>query len=36
MQAAKCVAEFDFRYNNGIGLGVSDDARIDCALRGTI
>lgn len=28
------LAEFDFRYNHRIALGINDDARADAALRG--
>jgi hypothetical protein len=28
------LAEFDFRYNNRIGLGVNDRARADKLLKG--
>jgi hypothetical protein len=30
------VAEFDFRYNNRVGLGVDDAERTDNALRGIV
>ncbi len=30
------VAEFDFRYNNRIALGVNDTDRADVALRGVV
>ena len=30
------LAEFDFRYNNRIALGVNDTARTETALRGII
>lgn len=30
------LAEFDFRYNNRIGLGVNDTARADAALAGIV
>jgi hypothetical protein len=30
------IAEFDFRYNNRIALGVDDAARTDGALRGMV
>ncbi len=30
------LAEFDFRYNNRIALGVTDTARTEVALRGII
>ena len=30
------LAEFDFRYNARVALGVSDEARADKALRGII
>jgi ISXO2-like transposase domain len=30
------VAEFDFRYNNRIALGVNDAARVESALRGIV
>ena len=30
------VAEFDFRYNHRVKLGVSDAERADCALRGIV
>jgi hypothetical protein len=29
------VAEFDFRYNNRVWLGVDDEVRTDRAIRGT-
>jgi hypothetical protein len=28
------LAEFDFRYNNRVALGVNDDVRADKALKG--
>lgn len=28
------LAEFDFRYNNRVKLGINDDARLDNALKG--
>jgi hypothetical protein len=30
------LAEFDFRYNNRVALGVNDLARADCALKGIV
>jgi transposase-like protein len=30
------LAEYDFRYNNRVGLGVNDEARADKALLGTV
>jgi len=30
------VAEFDFRYNNRVKLGVDDEQRSDNALRGIV
>jgi hypothetical protein len=30
------LAEFDFRYNNRIALGVNDTARTEAALRGIV
>ena len=30
------LAEFDFRYNERMALGVSDEARTDKALRGIV
>jgi transposase-like protein len=30
------LAEFDFRYNQRIALGVDDEARADCALKGIV
>ena len=30
------VAEFDFRYNNRVKLGVDDAARTDRALKGIV
>jgi len=33
-QLHRYVAEFDFRYNNRVRLGVYDGERIDCVLRG--
>jgi transposase-like protein len=30
------LAEFDFRYNNRIALGVNDEARADAALAGIV
>ena len=30
------LAEFDFRYNNRIALGVDDTARTETALRGIV
>jgi len=30
------VAEFDFRYNNRVRLGVNDEARTERALRGIV
>jgi hypothetical protein len=30
------LAEFDFRYNNRIALGVDDSARTDEALKGIV
>ena len=30
------LAEFDFRYNNRIALGVDDTARADAALKGIV
>jgi hypothetical protein len=30
------LAEFDFRYNNRIALGVNDTARTEVALRGIV
>ena len=30
------LAEFDFRYNNRIALGVGDEARTDAAIRGIV
>lgn len=30
------LAEFDFRYNNRVGLGVGDLARADCILNGVV
>src|SRR5436853_973463 len=30
------LAEFDFRYNNRIALGVGDEARTDAAIRGVV
>jgi len=30
------LAEFDFRYNNRIALGVNDTARTETALRGIV
>ena len=30
------VAEFDFRYNNRVRLGVDDKARTDNAIRGAV
>lgn len=30
------LAEFDFRYNNRVALGISDEARTDRALRGIV
>jgi hypothetical protein len=30
------VAEFDFRYNNRIALGIHDAERADCALKGIV
>jgi ISXO2-like transposase domain len=30
------LAEFDFRYNNRIALGVNDSARTETALRGIV
>jgi hypothetical protein len=30
------LAEFDFRYNNRIALGVADEARTTRALRGIV
>ena len=30
------VAEFDFRYNNRVKLGVDDAARTDAALKGAV
>jgi hypothetical protein len=30
------LAEFDFRYNNRIALGIDDEARTDAALRGIV
>jgi transposase-like protein len=30
------LAEFDFRYNNRVARGVSDEERTDCAIRGII
>ncbi len=30
------VAEFDFRYNNRVKLGIGDAERADCALRGIV
>ena len=30
------LAEFDFRYNNRIALGVDDQARADAALQGVV
>ncbi len=30
------VAEFDFRYNNRVKLGVGDKERANCALKGIV
>jgi len=30
------VAEFDFRYNNRVKLGIGDTERADCALKGIV
>ena len=30
------LAEFDFRYNNRVALGVDDQARADAAIRGVV
>jgi len=30
------LAEFDFRYNNRVALGVNDTARTEAALRGIV
>jgi hypothetical protein len=30
------LAEFDFRYNHRIRLGVDDQARADAALKGVV
>jgi hypothetical protein len=30
------VAEFDFRYNNRVRLGINDEARTEMALRGIV
>ena len=30
------LAEFDFRYNNRVALGVNDGARADQALKGIV
>ena len=32
----RCLAEFDFRYNEREALGVNDEARADCVIRGIV
>ena len=32
----RCLAEYDFRYNYRIALGMDDEARTDAAIKGAV
>lgn len=36
VMAGRYLAEFDFRYNERIALGISDEARADSLVRGIV